>query len=59
MIKLEKLKNETNLKILEIHELKNIAEKLTGIPKKKKLGTDIVAYSEYRDGTVLDVLYKV
>lgn len=54
-----KLKNETNLKILEIHELKNIAEKLTGIPKKKKLGTDIVAYSEYRDGTVLDVLYQV
>ena len=44
---------------MEISELKRIAEELTGIPKKNDHGTKIVAYSEYRDGTVLDVLYQV
>ncbi len=56
---IQRIKNETSLKVMEISELKKIAEELTGIPKKKIPGTDIVAYSEYRDGTVLDVLYKV
>ncbi len=56
---IQRIKNETSLKVMEISELKKIAEELTGIPKKKRLGTEIVAYSEYRDGTVLDVLYKV
>ncbi len=56
---IKKIKNETSLKVMEISELKKIAEGLTGIPKKKSLGTEIVAYSEYRDGTILDVLYRV
>ena len=56
---IEKIKRETHLKVMEISELKRIAEELTGIPKKNDHGTKIVAYSEYRDGTVLDVLYQV
>lgn len=55
----ERLKSETNLNIVTIEELKGIADKLTGTPKKRIRGTEVVAISEYRDGTVLDVLYKV
>ena len=56
---IEKLKEETNLEILPIEELKRIADELTGIPKKFESTSDIVAISEYRDGTVLDVIYRV
>lgn len=56
---IEKIKNETNLKVMKIEELKQIAQNLTGIPKGRELGTEIVAISEYRDGTIIDVLYKI
>ncbi len=56
---IEKLKAETNLEILTIGELKEIADGLTGIPEKLKTSDRIVAVSEYRDGTILDVLYMV
>jgi len=47
-----------NLKTLE--ELKGIAEDLAGGPPKKPKTTDrIVAIIEYRDGSVLDVIYQV
>ncbi len=53
------LKENTNLEILTIEELKNIADELTGIPNKFETTHDVVAISEYRDGTVLDVIYRV
>ncbi len=56
---IKKLKEETNLKIMEIHELKKIADYYTGIPEKRKRSEQIVAVSEYRDGTIVDVIYKV
>lgn len=56
---ISKLKEETSLKIMDIHELKKIADYYTGIPEKRKKSHEIVAVSEYRDGTILDALYKV
>ena len=55
---IEKLK-KTNLPIMTIEELKAVAEKLTGIPKKIESDDKIVAVIEYRDGTVIDVVKKV
>lgn len=54
---LEKLK-KTNLPIMTIEELKDMAEKMTGIPKPIEFSDDIVAIVEYRDGTVIDVVKK-
>lgn len=56
---IKKLKEETNLKIMDIRELKEIADYLTGVPAKRERSDEIVAVSEYRDGTVLDAIYKV
>ncbi|MFL0247569.1 citrate lyase subunit alpha [Candidatus Clostridium stratigraminis] len=55
---IERLK-KTNLPIMTIEELKNLAEKMTGKPKEIQLSDDIVAVVEYRDGTVIDVVKKV
>lgn len=55
---LEKLK-KTNLPVMSIEELKEMAEKMTGKPKEIKLAEDIVAVVEYRDGTVIDVVKKI
>lgn len=54
---LEKLKN-TQLPVMSIEDLKNIAEKITGKPKEIEFSEDIVAVMEYRDGTVIDVVRK-
>ncbi len=54
---IERLK-ETNLPIMTIEELKNIAESMTGKPKEVEFTDEIVAVIEYRDGTVLDVVRK-
>lgn len=56
---IEKLKRETKLEILPIEELKQIADELTGVPNTRSHSEDIVAVSEYRDGTIVDVIYKV
>lgn len=55
---IEKLR-ETQLPVMTIEELKNLAEKMTGAPKQIQLSEDIVAVVEYRDGTVIDVVRKV
>ncbi|AFM39733.1 citrate lyase, alpha subunit [Desulfosporosinus acidiphilus SJ4] len=54
---IDKLK-ETDLPIVPIEELKNIAERLTGKPEPIELSDQIVAIVEYRDGTVIDVVRK-
>jgi len=54
---IEKLK-KSNIPVVTIEELKNIAEKITGKPKQIQLSDEIVAVVEYRDGTVIDVVRK-
>ncbi|MBP1759950.1 MAG: citrate lyase, alpha subunit [Firmicutes bacterium] len=55
---LEKLKM-TRLPLMTIHELKQLAEKITGVPKAIETSEKIVAVVEYRDGRVIDVVRKV
>lgn len=55
---IEKLKG-TNLPVMTITELKDLAEKMTGKPKAIEFEDKIVAVCEYRDGSVIDVLRKV
>jgi citrate lyase subunit alpha/citrate CoA-transferase len=47
------------LPVKEIQELKQLAEKIAGIPKTLKTGDNIVAVVEYRDGTIIDVVRQV
>lgn len=54
---IEKL-THTNLPIMTIEELKELAEKMSGKPKSIKTSDGVVAVVEYRDGTVIDVVRK-
>jgi citrate lyase subunit alpha/citrate CoA-transferase len=47
------------LPVKDIQELKQLAEKIAGIPKALKTGDNIVAVVEYRDGTIIDVVRQV
>lgn len=51
--------NAGGIQTMTIHELKEIAEEMTGIPEKIEFDDKIVAVVEYRDGTVIDVVRKV
>ena len=42
---------------MDIHELRDIAEDITGKPAPYKHGAKVVAKIMYRDGTVLDEIY--
>jgi len=53
----EKLIN-SNLPVMTIEELKELAEKMTGKPDPIEISDKIVAVVEYRDGTVIDVVRK-
>ncbi len=54
---IDKLSN-TNLPVMTINELKELAEKMTGKPESIKTSDEVVAIVEYRDGTVIDVVRK-
>ena len=54
---IEKLKN-ANIPLVTIDELKDMAEELTGKPNKIQHSDEIVAVVQYRDGSVIDVVYK-
>ncbi|BES64951.1 citrate lyase subunit alpha [Gottschalkiaceae bacterium SANA] len=58
-MELRKKLNETDLEVLSIQELRKNVEKLTGKPEKIKYTDEIVGVIEYRDGTVLDLIYRV
>ncbi len=47
------------LPVVELGDLKRMAEELTGIPKPVSLGDKVVANVLYRDGTLLDVIHAV
>lgn len=48
-----------NLPIYDIHQLRDMAYQLTGVPEKPLLGEKIVGLVEYRDGTIIDVIRNV
>ncbi len=50
---------ETNLKLVSIEELQQLAESLTGAPKPIETTDRVVAIVEYRDGTVVDVIRQI
>lgn len=54
----QKLK-EAKLPVVEISELKKMAEEIAGVPKPVKMGEKVVAKVLYRDGTLLDTIYSV
>lgn len=56
---IENLKEKTNLNILTIEELKEIQDSYTGKARKFEKSDKVVAVSEYRDGTSLDLIYKI
>ena len=56
---IEKLRNSKKLKIRSIDELYKIAINLTGKPKVMEKSKEIIAYSVFRDGTILDTISKV
>lgn len=47
------------LDVMDIHDLKAIAEELTGVPDKIETTDEIVGLVEYRDGTIIDVIRRV
>lgn len=52
---LENLRGK-GIPLLDIHDLKRMAEELTGIPEPPPFGEKIVAVVEYRDGTIIDTI---
>ena len=50
---------DAGLPVYDIHELKEMAEKLNGTPRKPQLGDKVVANVLYRDGSLLDQIYAV
>ncbi|CAA7601950.1 citrate CoA-transferase [Acididesulfobacillus acetoxydans] len=54
---IEKLKDSA-LPLVPIETLREMAERLTGVPKPIPFSDEIVAVVEYRDGSVIDVVKK-
>ena len=49
---------DTRLPILDIHELQDIAYKMSGKPETVEVSNEVVAVIEYRDGSIIDVVRK-
>ena len=47
------------IKVMDIRELKALAESISGVPEKPRFGDRIVADVIYRDGTVIDHIREV
>lgn len=50
---------KAGLPVKEIQELKQIADKLCGLPEPLNFDDKIIAAVEYRDGTLIDIIRKV
>lgn len=50
---------DAGIRVVDIHALKEIAERTSGVPEKPRLGEKIVADVIYRDGTVIDRIRAV
>lgn len=55
---LEDLK-KTNLPLVTMEELCDIAESIAGVPEPIEFDDKVVALVEYRDGTIIDVIRKI
>lgn len=49
---------DTSLPVLTIEELLEIAHSITGVPEKPELSNEPVGVVVYRDGTVIDTIFK-
>jgi len=56
---LEENIRKAGLKIVDIHDLKTEVDGITGISQKLKFTDKIVGLVEYRDGTIIDVIYEL
>jgi len=54
---IEKMKS-SNMDIVSIEELLQRAHRITGIPAKIQFSKDIVGVVMYRDGTIIDTIYR-
>ena len=50
---------DAGVKLVDIHELKAMAERTSGVPAAPAMGERIVADVIYRDGTVIDHIREV
>ncbi len=50
---------DAGIHVVDIHELKELAERVSGVPAKPRLGEKIVADIIYRDGTVIDRIREI
>jgi len=55
---IDKLK-ESKVKVIDINDLREMAEKITGKPEKINYTNKVVGLIEYRDGTIIDKVYQV
>lgn len=55
---LDKLK-KSKLRIVKIEDLLNLAHQITSIPKAISLTNDVVGLVQYRDGSIIDCLYRL
>ena len=55
-VELRQRLKDAGLPVVEIHELKEIAERITGRPEKLPEGGRPVAQVIYRDGTQMDTI---
>lgn len=44
--------------LVDIHDLKKLAEEMTGVPRLPRFGGKIIGVVEYRDGSIIDVIYQ-
>jgi citrate lyase subunit alpha/citrate CoA-transferase len=56
---LEKLKGNNNINIVPIETLKQIADDETGGPPEVDFGDEIIGITKWRNGELLDVIYRV
>ncbi|MBR4635604.1 MAG: citrate lyase subunit alpha [Clostridia bacterium] len=50
---------DAKINVVDIHELKAMAERTSGVPEKPAIGDRVVADVIYRDGTVIDRICEV
>lgn len=49
---------DAKLNVMEIEELKELAERISGVPQQTEHGERVVADIIYRDGTIIDRIYE-
>lgn len=53
----ENLKGK-GIPLVDIHDLKKYAEEMTGVPRPPRFSKKIIGVVEYRDGSVIDVIFQ-